>query len=277
MKHKIDHSMALIASALVRSARPAVLTSFGKDSMVLLHLIRQVAPAMPDCIFFREPFHQRKYRFAQQIAETWGLSLYDWRPSNTKMQQRDDDIEVLNSYFFSRNKCLTCPTGIVPPVPGEPWLCALADLYQKPLAGPMAGPWDMAFIGHKACDTDPVLGGDVGTRIDVRVNPESRMELAFPLRDWTHADIWSYSLANQVPQNMDRYQIDADGMGHENLEDVKANPDYFRACTACMDSRASAPAFVPCPRRAGAMIENVSASLRWAPTQVQSYMQDRKE
>jgi hypothetical protein len=129
------------------------------------------------------------------------------------------------------------------------------------------------LIGHKQCDTDIIQGGDVGTRIDWRVLPGCPAEIVFPIRSWTNADIWAYSAAEGVPQNDRRYIPDGTYLGMKESEDYTFNPDYFEACTACMDSRPGAPKHVACPKRAGAMIENVAPYLRWMEPEKPPYME----
>jgi hypothetical protein len=147
-------------------------------------------------------------------------------------------------------------------VPGKPYLCALEQIYAKPTGNPDSCPWDLLLIGHKGCDTDIIQGGDVGTRIDWRVLPGCPVEIVFPLRTWSNDDIWNYSRAEGVPQNYRRYMSDGTGKMVES-PDYTFNPDYFEACTACMDRRPGAPKHVPCPKRRGAMVENVAPFLRW--------------
>lgn len=279
MDDKIANALDLIQRAMRHARRPAILTSFGKDSMVLLFLVRDWCAAnghkMPDCIFFKEPHMPRKYAHANAVIEAWCLSVYDWRPSSTWMLQSGDEWEIMNRYAIGEQHDLPCPTGIRPPQDGKPFLCALADIYNKPLAAPAPGLWDLLLIGHKGSDTDTIQGGDIGTRIDWRVVPGCPVELVFPLRTWDDKDIWEFSTARNVPQNDRRYVPDGQG-GMQESDDYTWNPDYFEACTACMDRRPGAPTHVPCPKRGGAMIENTSPYLRWMEPEKLPYFDPAK-
>jgi 3'-phosphoadenosine 5'-phosphosulfate sulfotransferase (PAPS reductase)/FAD synthetase len=264
---------AFLRKAAEDGGRPCVMTSFGKDSMVLLHVVGQACERtgvrMPDCVCFREPFDARKYRFAHRMAEFLGLRVYDWRPSATAMQQAGDEFEVQNYYRWGQHGAMTCPTGIVPPEEGQEFLCAVDDLLMKPLAPPIDGPWTHFLIGHKGSDADPIYGGDAGTRVEWRMVPGAG-EFLFPLRDFTDDDIWDLSELEQIPQNGDRYQ------GREqNMDDLRANPDFFHACTRCLDRRPEAGRFVTCPKRGGATVENISSRVAWADQSKPSYMEDQ--
>jgi hypothetical protein len=273
-----DKAVALacrfIGAAHRDGGRLAVMTSFGKDSMVLLDVMRRAAAhmrtPMPDCICFREPFEAGKYAWGQRMAEVFKLTVYDWRPSGTAMQQEGDEFEVQNYYRFGPHGIMTCPTGILPWNGEGDFRCALDDFLNKPLAPPVNGPWTHFMVGHKGSDADPIYGGDAGTRVDWRIVPAVG-EFCFPLREWTDADVWAYTAEFDVPQNPDRYRD-----GAQQLDDLRANPDYFTACTACLDRRPGAPRFVECPKR-GAVIENVSGRVPWADQSKPSYMEGDKQ
>ena len=64
---KIEHSTNLIREAIAGAQRPAAMLSFGKDSMVLAHLIRGESKPFPmDVIYLREPWMQHKNTFANR-------------------------------------------------------------------------------------------------------------------------------------------------------------------------------------------------------------------
>lgn len=277
----VDLAERALRACAAAGGRPAVLTSFGKDSMVLLHLARAAAARlgapMPDCICLTEPMEAGKYAWGQRVAEKWDLRVYDWQPSLTAMQQEGDEFEVQNYYTFGRpGGTITCPTGIVPmpaDCPPDQWrkyLCAFDDLYCKVLApvDGIRGPWTHFLVGHRGDDADPIYGGDAGTRIDWRIVPGVG-EFVFPLREWSEADIWDATELYGIPVNRARYKGRA-----QDMDDLGANPDYFHACTRCLDRRPEAPHFVECPRRGGARIENVAAKVRWADQTKPSYMRD---
>ena len=235
--------------------------------MVLLHIARSIGINLP-VIFFREPWQPWKYKFQDKIIQDWGLVSYTWHPSASSFQQSEDEFEVQNTYRFG-NTNVTCPSGITTPVDGKPWVCAI-DMANRPKQDRLIAGWDMAFVGHKGCDSDPIYGGDAGTRVEVRSVP-GQATMVFPLRDWTHDDIWEYIESNGVPWDEDRYEK-VDGKFREK-QDKLLNVDYVHACTACIDRRSTAPKFVTCPKF-NAVVENCSHYLVWHDQSVPSYMKD---
>jgi len=251
LQEKVDAAVGLIQEVVEEHVNPVVMSSFGKDSMVLLDLVKRAGFRLP-ILFFKEPYFPRKYHFANQVIEANDYVVYDYPPLETAFFKRNGKVEVYN-FYQSVNKPIGLPTGIKVPKAGEDYLCALSALYGKP-TGTYDFQWDAAFIGHKATDVDPLLG-PVPIHND-RVEAPEELHLAFPLRSFTDADIWEYHLENHLPINRQRYN-EADNW--REFDDVTYNPDYFPACTACMDLDQGIKVYCP---KVGAMVESVSSQLR---------------
>jgi len=83
LNEKIDQAHATIAYALAKSEMPSLAFSAGKDSTVLLHMIRQHKPDIltiygnttiefPECV-----------KFARRLRDEWNLNYYEARPDVT--------------------------------------------------------------------------------------------------------------------------------------------------------------------------------------------------
>lgn len=241
--------------------------SGGKDSMVLLSLMRDCGFELP-VIFFREPWQPHKYAFQDFIIREWELMAYTWHPFKSAMQQRGDEFEVQNWYQIN-DSVITCPSGIVPPDSELPWACAI-DMLKRPKQDRLVVEHcDAGWVGHKKCDTDVVLGGDAGTRIEGRLMPE-HMSLFFPLRDWTHEDIWAYIEEHDVPYDKARYVKENGAWGERKGQ--KYNADYVHACTACLD-REKGEKVVYCPKY-GFEIESNVDKVPWVEPEKMDYMKD---
>jgi 3'-phosphoadenosine 5'-phosphosulfate sulfotransferase (PAPS reductase)/FAD synthetase len=221
--------------------RPALMCSFGKDSMVLLHLLRARGIRLP-VIFHRDPWWPEKYAFADRIIREWDLEVHDWAPLRITLWEGKAIMAFTNHYQVGPlpGGTLQLPKNILPPVPGQRYLCGLRDVLQRP-TGTFNYPWDCVLIGHKSSDEDQIAG-KVPLRCDIKQNAGIGPDAAFPLRGWADADIWGYSAANGVPQQRDRYAEDG-----SELEDKRFNSDYAHVCIACCDRRQTAVA-VQCPK-----------------------------
>lgn len=251
MQAKIEYSLEAIHTVARNFRHPAVLCSFGKDSMAMLNLVREAGYNWP-VVFYREPFMAQKYDFAHQISKDWGLEVYDYPARFRSVLARNGGVEVIGHYPFGKSEIML-PTGLYEPADfhGE-WLCAKDDMLARS-TGDFRVPWDCMVVGHKDSDTDP-LQGSLTLKLDFKQTPGCPM-LAFVIRNWTDEDVWAYTKARNVPIHRARYN-EADGW--KEHADRTANPDWFPACARCINKQEGE--YVYCPK-IGGVINNIGASL----------------
>jgi len=80
---KIDNALNLIKSVLRKHERPVVACSFGKNSMIVLHMIRQYVPEIS--VLFNNTLmeYPDTYKFKKLISKNWELNLIETRPIKT--------------------------------------------------------------------------------------------------------------------------------------------------------------------------------------------------
>jgi 3'-phosphoadenosine 5'-phosphosulfate sulfotransferase (PAPS reductase)/FAD synthetase len=87
LDYKIKQATAIIAEAFGRSSNPAIAFSAGKDSTVLLHLIRATVPEqaarMPVIYGNTGVEYPECSSFARQLRAEWNLNLHEARPGKT--------------------------------------------------------------------------------------------------------------------------------------------------------------------------------------------------
>jgi hypothetical protein len=252
LNRKIDQAVDIIVKAVMAHAHPVAYSSFGKDSMVLLSLIQTCGYKFP-VIFHREAFCPIKYRFANKIIEEYGYSVYDYPPLICSVIKNGTYIEIINWHTIG-NKFLYMPTGIDRNDKG-PLLCGFKDILCKPKAD-YAYPWDVAFVGQKSSDVDPILG-PMTLEYDIKTNPASA-DFAYPLRHFTDADIWTYTERFNLPVHDARYDR---ANGYREFEDRTCNPDYFPICMNCLDR--DGPKSVWC-NRLGMETNNISGEVPYS-------------
>lgn len=238
LQEKVARAAELVRHCIATYKRPVISSSFGKDSMVLLSIIESVVKGLP-VLFYREPFCPEKYSFANKVIAQRGYVVYDYPPSATAVIAANGNLEIVNAYQVGPKSFIHLPTGIAPPVEGQPPLCGYSDIYDKP-TGSYVYPWDLVFIGHKSSDSDPIHGA-IPLNRDVQTNVGAP-DAAFPLRYFTDDDIWRYTEANDLPIHTERYDPEN---GYQERPDTTANPDYFPACVACMDPAGADTVYCP--------------------------------
>lgn len=265
---KISSAVRTITAALDQYRKPCVLWSGGKDSMVLLHLLRGGGYHFP-VVCWREPWMPWKQRFVNRIIDAWSLEVWDYAPSAVALCKGNGRIDVMQHYQIGAGAMILA-RGTEPPEEGKPWLCGRDTFLSRPV-GSFAFPWDGMFHGHKSCDADPTSGG-VPLKVDVLHTPGSAASI-YPLREWTDEDVFAYIDRFGVPYDESRYARTPSGW--TILPEKDGNPDYYHTCFRCCDP--DAPAFVACPKL-GVEINNIAGQLRFiAPAMAYCGLRQKEE
>ena len=236
----------------MKHSRPIILCSFGKDSMVMAHMIRRTWSNVP-IIHWRETSQFQKYDFADEIIREWNLTVFDYPPVANDVIYHDGHFDGLgfrrvgDGLFYVAIELLK-PTG-------ELFSCAIRDILGRPVAQYFSYPWDLTFLGLKASDNDPILGA-------IKLNTDSfqlgTTTIIMPLREWTDEDIWEYTKKYDLPHDRKRYNPDS---GFKDFNDKTYNNNYHYACTNCLNPEF--PEKVYCPLQ-GIRIENVGPKINYA-------------
>jgi hypothetical protein len=249
LEDKIAHAKHLIYEW--GAGQAVLLCSFGKDSMVLLDLIRQVLPRRElNChsyplpvIYHRHPYFPAKQEFAEGVIRSWALEVYDFPPLACGVKAKMGDgrsemgrLELVTRYQVGSG-AIDVPMNTEAPIERRPFVCGLQWLTRPKTLGAQ-WPWSTVFIGHKNSDVDP-YEGPVPLKDD-RVHTAG-VDAVFPLRHWTDDDVWDYTAQNALPYDARRYFKRAE------VWDKWLNPDYVHACTACIDPRVESKT-VHCPK-----------------------------
>jgi 3'-phosphoadenosine 5'-phosphosulfate sulfotransferase (PAPS reductase)/FAD synthetase len=241
LSEKVAYSKDFVSRCVSEFKKPAIMCSFGKDSMVMLHIIKDMGLSLP-VVFHRDPWFPQKYKFADSIISDWGLEVYDYPPSKITLWEGEEIMAFTNHYQIGKTESsyLQLPKNIITPERDRKWICGI-DLLNRPKSS-FDYPWDLVFIGHKDSDKDQIAGS-VNLHVDLKKNGGIAPDGAFPLRCWTDSDVWQYSDTHNIPQQWDRY----DKESKKELPDKYTNSDYANVCINCINSRET-KASVNCPK-----------------------------
>jgi len=260
-EQKVLQAHGLIKSSLQHSRNPAVMCSFGKDSIVVLHMV--MAFRKLKVIFHRHQFQHHRYDYANKMMRKWDLHVVDYAPSGTAMSENEAETNVV-SYYQVGQKPVYLPTGLIQDHNSKDTLCALDDLYGRP-TGIFSYPFDLVFHGHKSVDVDPVLGA-VPLFSDVAMNVGS-VSAAYPIRHFTNDDVWRYIEENDIPINHAAYEMKSGKW--TSREDKSSSPDYVSCCFSCISAKTGNSVYCP---KLGCSVSNVSNQVRWANKPDLSYL-----
>jgi 3'-phosphoadenosine 5'-phosphosulfate sulfotransferase (PAPS reductase)/FAD synthetase len=225
-------ALDLIGKHIVQARNPIVLCSFGKDSIVLLHLCLRFRKV--PALFFRFSKFHEKHQHALRVMQDWDLEVYDMWPQAVHEYQHGEFFEILHGYSVGMKAHIHLFSGIRKREDGESrYLCAVEDLMNRPRSFCNAYPWDVTFHGHKGTD-DPEIGGSGAI-----VQPVSTLggtTVVVPFTDWTDEDIWAYIRKYDLPYDRQRY-----------AGDETTSPDKYPTCYKCLDTQLIGQT-VECPK-----------------------------
>jgi 3'-phosphoadenosine 5'-phosphosulfate sulfotransferase (PAPS reductase)/FAD synthetase len=209
----MEKARQIIREVLSTAEHPAVLSSFGKDSMLLLSLVREVAPETP-VIWFHSGLASK--RFAERMILNLDLHVWSWRPSDVYVLPNDKGLSLIREQAFGRHRF----PMVLDIEDGEK---CVADFPQD--RTPELYPhFDALLFGYKETDEHWTLGGS-------GFCPPDGFELGkakvyAPLRNLTDEDVWAAIKELGVPYDMERY------------DNGGTDPDSIQACTNCLQEGA---------------------------------------
>jgi len=216
---KVTLTQDFIKECLSVSKNPVCLCSFGKDSLVMLHMILQIKKI--PVVYWKEPYYQSKFRHVQEVAELWDLEIYDYPPTYTNYLCLDNYFDVYNYYFINPNTYMNLFTGTRNYTKDDKqYLCAVEDLLKRPKVPAYDFRWDCIFHGHK--QSDPLYISDYIELPKLKIFGNGLLSL--PIKDWSDKEIWDYIVKYKLPYNKDRY----------DNKDESRNNDLFPTCHDCL-------------------------------------------
>jgi phosphoadenosine phosphosulfate reductase len=197
---KLRYSQQLVRRTLLRFKKPAVACSFGKDSMVVLHLVRKYLKDVKVVWNNTLVEYPDTYEFARHIIDKWKLDCVEAKPKTTFW-------EIVDKYGFpihSRNS------------KGEKQFAAYKccnELKKKPTMAALRNiGCDLYFTGLSRHESRL---REFSARMygDFFYSSKWKHWKCHPLLNWTIEDIWEYIDRFKLPYNpiYDKNEVTIDG------------------------------------------------------------------
>lgn len=170
---KLEVTRETLAWALDEFERIALACSFGKDSITVLSMARQIDPRIKVFMIRTGYGFEETERFKDRLREEWNLNLKEIHPSTIKEELEKEYGEDL----YSRNPKLCCEILKV-----EPTRRFLKDL-------------DAWITGLRRDETRFRSGL---RRVEEYEGMPTKIN---PIADWTKEEVWDYIKANSIPYN----------------------------------------------------------------------------
>jgi len=210
---KVKVAEAVVEAALETFRRPLVVWSGGKDSTVVLHLVRSVAGRLGkgfDVVFIDHYMHfEETVEFVRKVAEEWGLRLYFKGNERLRGYRYGDVVKVDSLDPRDREELLRIGWAKPEFTYSLNNVAANHLLKTVPLLEFIGeGGYDGVFIGIR-WDENPARAGEVffsrrEKPLHIRVHP---------ILQFTERDVWDYTLGNKLPINPLYYR------GYRSIDD----------------------------------------------------------
>jgi phosphoadenosine phosphosulfate reductase len=192
----VIEAKALVAAELAGAGRPCVTSSFQAECVVLVHMLREVAPAIP--VLFLDTVHHfpQTIAYRDELAARWNLNLITLRASDPQPGLWQQDTKAC----CGRHKV-------------EPLFGAL-DHY------------DVWFTGLRR--------GQSASRAALeeiepfRLPTGTLLRKVSPLARWTTKDVWSYAKAHDIPL-LPLYELGYTSVGCEPCTTLPLDPGNDRS------------------------------------------------
>lgn len=197
---KLILTVEIIKKALENNKKPVIASSFGKDSVVLLHLVHQIDNTIPVAFNNTGVNFTETIEYMNKLKKDWNLKIYELKPKKTFW-------EVVKEHGYPKQS-RSSKTGDK----REPKCCKILKI--EPLHRFIKGyKPDIIFVG--------LLGDEGRQRRWVYIykggalyeHKSERVNKCIPLIWWTTKDIWHYHDIEKIPRNpvYEKYEIERTG------------------------------------------------------------------
>jgi hypothetical protein len=250
---KITQAQDFVDRILQSHKNPAILCSFGKDSILMTYIALTVNPRLP-VVFFRHSYNRvEQYAYADMMIQWFGQKfnptiIQGLLPSQVDLIYHNGNLDFIEHYPMG-TKSIMVPVGIIQ---DDKSICA-KDKILNQMHGSYEWPFDVLLCGHKACDEDALVdGGKIPISIDY-LQVDGCSSMAYPIKDFTHQEIFESIVSLGIPVDFERYE-NVDGTWKEKTDKTK-NGDWTSACMNCLDPRNEKHVFCP---KLGLEVNNIS-------------------
>lgn len=178
LDEKVEVALDFIRKSIKKYKRIAVVSSWGKDSIVLLHLVLQVKSDIP-VVFVNTPFKPPEtLALRDKIVKEWNITLIEYMSEFAKDENFMKNVVKVDTDapLYKSNPDQCCQIFKV-----EPIRRAVVDL-----------------------DLEAWFSGLRGTESEKRglfrkIHKQGGLIRLHPLHNWTEADIWRYIAVYKLP------------------------------------------------------------------------------
>jgi hypothetical protein len=200
----MEEARRYIRESLSQAKNPSLLVSFGKESLVLLKLVREIKPNIS--LFW---FGDKLSSFAQSIIKDYELTVYSYAPADRYIVPCKDGYSLIDEYSFGETRI---------PLISDLVKSDVCELNLPTVRTPLFN-WrsDVTLWGYRALDVHPLVGIRFPQRFDIGATV-----MDSPLWNWTEDDVFSAIEELRIPYEPESSDIP---VCEACLEEINATMD----------------------------------------------------
>jgi phosphoadenosine phosphosulfate reductase len=192
----VTEAVQLVARELAAAKTPCVTSSFQAECVVLVHMLRAMAPDIP--VLFLDTVHHfpQTIAYRDELSKRWKLNLVTLRAAEPEVG------------LWQRDTKACCGKHKV-----EPLFGALAN-------------YDVWFTGLRRAQSKSRAALEA---IEPFKLPDGKMlRKVSPLAEWSTKDVWAYAKANDIPL-LPLYELGYTSIGCEPCTTLPVDPSDDRS------------------------------------------------
>jgi len=175
MDEKVAKALSFVRTSVKKYDRIAAVCSFGKDSMCMLHIVRQVVPDIK-VLWIKTPFLPKELvEFAREVIDNWHLNCEVVTSEKASDKQFIEDV-IIKPKLWKTNPELCCRIFKV-----EPIMRKIQEL--------QLNAW---FSGLRRTESEK-------RRMYTYEWRQGQFVKLHPILEFTEADVWRYIATHNVP------------------------------------------------------------------------------
>jgi hypothetical protein len=236
----VTRALARFQACSDRGRKPVIFSSFGKDSLCLISLARDLGLDIP-VAYFELGAIPAAHRFAKALLCSDEPQVTVIQPHATLLVAGQHGTDAAYRFHLSCGDAVEIVGATFDDTAGSELRCALQSGVTKRGAHPPYD-WSLIITGRRNVDYDPTLGS---LALDhPRVSLPNGAEILMPILDWTDQDVAFYLFEHgHFRPDPDRYEISNGTL--QNRVGTLSNPDHAPVCIRCLTAQDGRPPQCP--------------------------------
>lgn len=226
---RMEGALALLRACNHPRLKPVIFSSFGKDSLCLLSLMREAGLDL-DVAYFELGAIPAAHRFARGLISLGALRVTVLKAHSTLLVVGEHGFDAAYCFRLSSGDSVEIVGATFDDSASSELRCGLRTGVKKASAHPPYD-WNLIVTGRRRADWDPTLGSLATEHSAVTLAHGT--EILMPILDWSDEDVAFYLIERgDYRPDPERYEISNGTL--RNRTGTEANPDHVPICIRCL-------------------------------------------